>query len=76
MTYQEILDYLFSQLPIYQRDGPQAYKKDIGNIIRASKTIGNPHLKFKSIHIVQTTRVECPKMISKNEKNMKLSKIF
>ena len=54
MNYQETLEYLLSKLPMYQREGAAAYKKDMGNIIAASKIIGNPHEKFKSIHIAGT----------------------
>ena len=39
---------------MYQRSGSIAYKKDIGNIIKASEILGNPHLDFKSIHIAGT----------------------
>ena len=48
MTYQECLDWLFSQLPIYQRTGSIAYKADIGNIVQATEKLGNPHQNFKS----------------------------
>ena len=54
MNYQEKLDYLFSKLPMYQRQGVAAYKADIGNIVAASKYLGNPHTQFKSIHIAGT----------------------
>ena len=54
MTYKKTLDYLYSRLPIYQRKGAAAYKKDIGNIIKAVKSLDNPHLKFKSVHIAGT----------------------
>jgi len=54
MTYQETLDYLFGRLPMYQRTGTAAYKADIGNIVAASKHLGNPHTQFKSIHIAGT----------------------
>ena len=54
MNYKDTLDYLFSQLPMYQRTGEAAYKKDIGNIIEACKILDNPHKKFKSIHIAGT----------------------
>ncbi len=54
MNYQETLDYLFSKLPMYQRQGVAAYKKDIGNIIAGSEYLGNPHTQFKSIHIAGT----------------------
>jgi dihydrofolate synthase/folylpolyglutamate synthase len=54
MIYKDTLDYLFSQLPMYQRSGAAAYKEDIGNIIKACDILQNPHKKFKSIHIAGT----------------------
>ena len=54
MNYQQTLDYLFSKLPMYQRQGSAAYKADIGNIVEACKILKNPHQKFKSIHISGT----------------------
>ena len=54
MNYQETLNYLFSKLPMYQKNGAAAYKEDIGNIVAASKQLRNPHTKFKSIHIAGT----------------------
>ena len=54
MNYQQTLDWLFSQLPIYQRSGAAAYKADIGNIVEACRRINNPHQQFKSIHIAGT----------------------
>ena len=54
MKYQQTQDYLFSRLPMYQREGKAAYKEDIGNIVAASKMLGDPHNKFKSIHIAGT----------------------
>ena len=54
MNYKDTLNYLFSQLPMYQRTGAAAYKKDIGNIVKACDILDNPHEKFKSIHIAGT----------------------
>ncbi len=54
MTYQQCLDWLFSQLPMYQRTGNIAYKADIGNIVQVAERLGNPHRKFKSIHVAGT----------------------
>ncbi len=54
MTYQACLDWLFCQLPMYQRSGEMAYKADIGNIVLASHRLGNPHHSFKSVHIAGT----------------------
>ena len=54
MTYQQCLDWLFSQLPMYQRTGSIAYKSDMGNIVQATEKLANPHQDFKSIHIAGT----------------------
>jgi len=36
---------------MYQRVGAIAFKKDLTNTLALSKHIGNPHKKFKSIHV-------------------------
>ena len=54
MNYGECLDYLFKQLPIYQRIGQAAYKADLKNTIDLLNVIGNPHQHFKSVHIAGT----------------------
>ncbi len=54
MTYQETLDYLFSQLPMYQRIGQAAYKAGLDNTISLSEYLGRPESRFKSIHIAGT----------------------
>jgi len=54
MNYPETIDYLFQKLPIYQRTGEIAYKADIGNIVKSSEILRNPHLNFKSVHIAGT----------------------
>jgi dihydrofolate synthase / folylpolyglutamate synthase len=54
MTYQETLDYLYQNLPMFQRVGAVAYKKDLTNTLALCEALGNPHLKFKSIHIAGT----------------------
>jgi dihydrofolate synthase/folylpolyglutamate synthase len=54
MTYQQTIDYLFSQLPMYSRIGAAAYKEDLHNTIALCDAINNPQTKFKSIHIAGT----------------------
>ncbi len=54
MTYLETLEYLFTRLPMYQRVGKVAYKKDLTNTIKLLKALDDPHLKFKSVHIAGT----------------------
>ena len=54
MNYQETLDYLFHALPMFQRVGASAFKKDLHNTIELCNHLGNPEAKFKSIHIAGT----------------------
>jgi len=51
MTYQETLDYLYRQMPEYQRIGHLAYKPGLGNSLRLDELFGHPHRKFKTIHV-------------------------
>jgi dihydrofolate synthase/folylpolyglutamate synthase len=51
MNYKETLKYLFQQLPMYQRIGGAAFKKDLTNIIALCDHLGQPQHQFKSIHI-------------------------
>ncbi|MFK7807668.1 MAG: folylpolyglutamate synthase/dihydrofolate synthase family protein [Saprospiraceae bacterium] len=53
-SYQETLDYLFEQLPMYQRQGKAAFKKDLTNIKLLCEKLGNPHDEFNSVHIAGT----------------------
>lgn len=54
MTYTETINFLYEQLPMYSRIGAAAYKKDLTNIIKLCTILGNPHQKFKSIHVAGT----------------------
>jgi dihydrofolate synthase/folylpolyglutamate synthase len=54
MNYIETLDWLFSQLPMYQREGKAAYKADLINTMDLDKYFNHPHKKFKSIHVAGT----------------------
>jgi dihydrofolate synthase/folylpolyglutamate synthase len=54
MTYNETLEYLYTQLPMFTRIGEAAYKKDLHNTVALCEALGNPHLHFKSIHVAGT----------------------
>ena len=54
MNYRQTLDFLFSQLPMFQRVGGAAYKSNLNNTIAICKMLGNPEQKFPSIHIAGT----------------------
>lgn len=54
MNYSQTLDYLFSQLPMYQRVGNAAYKANLDNTYRLSEILNHPEKQFKSVHIAGT----------------------
>lgn len=54
MLYEEAIDYLYTRLPMFTRDGVSAFKKDLTNSLKLCSALGNPHLKFRSVHIAGT----------------------
>lgn len=54
MTYQETLDWMFGQLPMYQQKGAAAFNAKLDNIIHLCNVLDNPEKKFKSIHVAGT----------------------
>lgn len=52
--YQLTLDYLFEQLPMFQRIGPPAFKKGLDNTLALLEALGNPQQQFLAIHIAGT----------------------
>ncbi len=54
MNYTETLEYLFSQLPMYQRVGQAAYKANLDNTLKLDKYFDHPHNSFRTIHVAGT----------------------
>ena len=54
MTYQQTLDWMFAQLPMYQQKGKIAFNNKLDGILEFSEYLGNPHKTFKSIHVAGT----------------------
>ncbi|RKE03883.1 bifunctional folylpolyglutamate synthase/dihydrofolate synthase [Marinifilum flexuosum] len=54
MTYQETLDYMFTQLPMYQRTGKAAYKANLDNTLALDAYFNHPHKNFKTVHVAGT----------------------
>ena len=54
LDYKETLQWMFAKLPMYQRQGAAAFKKDLTNIIALSKHLNFPDKKFLSIHVAGT----------------------
>jgi dihydrofolate synthase/folylpolyglutamate synthase len=51
MDYQQTLNYLYTQLPMFTRVGASAFKKDLTNTLALCELLDNPQHKFKSVHV-------------------------
>ena len=54
MNYEETLEYLYKQLPVFQQIGSAAYKPGLQNTEALDKNFGYPHRKFHTIHVAGT----------------------
>ena len=54
MNYEQTLEYMMSQLPMYQRLGRPAFKPDLKKSWDLMELLANPHQQFKSVHIAGT----------------------
>ncbi len=54
MDYKETTNWLFNQLPMYQRIGKAAYKVNLNNTIAILSSLGNPENKICAIHVAGT----------------------
>ena len=54
MTYDETVTYLFNCAPPFQQIGGAAYKEGLSTTIKLDNHLGNPHKKFRTIHVAGT----------------------
>ncbi len=54
LTYDDAINFLYTQLPMFQRMGANAYKPGLDTSITLDNVFGNPHTHFPSIHIAGT----------------------
>ena len=54
MNYNDTVNWMFQQLPMYQMQGSIAYKKDLTNTILLLDYLGNPEKNLKCIHVAGT----------------------
>ncbi len=52
--YNSALEYLYGRLPMFSRVGAAAYKPGLETSVALAEAFGNPHRKFRSIHIAGT----------------------
>ncbi|MDE6637084.1 MAG: bifunctional folylpolyglutamate synthase/dihydrofolate synthase [Muribaculaceae bacterium] len=51
MNYEETLEWLYGQLPMFSRTGAAAYKPGLQTSLDLDAYFKHPHKKFKSIHV-------------------------
>lgn len=54
MNYQDTINWMFNQLPMYQLQGAQAYKKDLTNANKLAAHLNHPEKQLKCIHVAGT----------------------
>lgn len=54
MNYEETLDYLYERTPAFHKIGSSAYKPGLERSIALDDISGNPHRRYKTIHIAGT----------------------
>ena len=54
MNYQETCDYLYSQMPMFERQGASGYKEGLSNTRAFDEHFGHPHQSFATIHVAGT----------------------
>lgn len=54
MTYDEKIEWLFSQFPSYQKVGERAFKPGLGTMMAFDQALDHPHTAFRTIHIAGT----------------------
>lgn len=54
MTYQETLDFLFAQLPVFEAQGAHAYKPGLERCEAMDQILGYRHREFRTIHVAGT----------------------
>ena len=52
--YDQYTDYLFSQVPMFQNVGSNAYKEGLENTHILDEHFGHPHTQFRTIHVAGT----------------------
>lgn len=54
MNYQETIEYLYSQMPMFSRIGGDAYKEGLGTSLALDELYNHPHKSYKIIHVAGT----------------------
>lgn len=53
-TYDEVTQWLYTQIPVYQQQGATAYKPGLTKMTAFVDYLGNPHTSFPMLHVAGT----------------------
>ena len=51
MNYEETCEYLYHQMPMFERQGASGYKEGLSNTLALDEHFGHPHKRFSTIHV-------------------------
>ena len=51
MDYIETCEYLFNQLPMFEKQGTSGYKEGLSNTLKLDEHFGHPHETFACVHV-------------------------
>lgn len=54
MNYNDTCEYLFNQMPMFERQGTSGYKEGLSNTYALDEHFGHPHTAYKTIHVAGT----------------------
>ena len=54
MNYSQTLEFLFSSMPVFEREGATAYKPGLERITAFCRHLGNPQRNFFTVHVAGT----------------------
>ena len=54
MTYKETCQYLYNQMPMFERQGGSGYKEGLTNTLLLDEHLGHPHQAYPTIHVAGT----------------------
>ena len=54
MTYKDTCEYLYSQMPMFERQGASGYKEGLENSLLLDEHLKHPHRQYRTIHVAGT----------------------
>ena len=51
MNYKQTCEYLYNQMPMFERQGTSGYKEGLSNTLALDEHLGHPHQAYKTIHV-------------------------